>query len=267
MDFRTFEHTRWEQLTEAYERNIAPLTRSAIAPLLDALCAGRGMRLLDVATGPGDLAAEAAARGASAIGIDFSGRMIALAASVHASGFTALTGDAEHLPFAAAFFDLVAMNFGVLHFPHPDEALTEAWRVLKPGGRFGMTAWRQPQSGQGLAILNEAVQQHGTVAVDLPEGPGFFRFGDEAESVRSLRAAGFRAVSSSPLQLEWVLPSTEDFFEALFHATVRGGAILQAQPADAMAGIRAAILDACEPYRDGSMLRMPMPALLTLGEK
>jgi len=267
MDFRTFEHGRWEEITEAYNRSIGPLTRDAIAPLLDGLGARAGLRLLDVATGPGDLAAEAVARGASSIGLDFSERMIALARTVHSASFPVVAGDAEHLPFAADSFDLVAINFGVLHFPHADDALAQAWRVLKRGGLLGLTAWKQPEPGQGLAMLNEAVQQYGAVAVDLPEGPGFFRFGDEAECARSLGAAGFRRVSSLPLRLEWVLPSAEAFFTALFDATVRGGAILQRQPADAIERIRAAMLKACDRYRDGSTLRIPMPALLTVGEK
>lgn len=266
MDFRTFEHSRWEQITEAYERNIAPLTRSAIAPLLDASGVCGGMRLLDVATGPGDLAAEASLRGASSIGIDFSERMTALARSLHAAAFPVLACDAEHLPFADGSFDIVTMNFGVLHFPHPGMALAEARRVLKPGGRLGLTAWQQPKPGEGLAILGDAVQQHGTTEVDLPEGPGFFRFGDDAECTASLRAAGFRTVSTAPLDLQWDLPSAEDFFAALFHATVRGGAILQKQSPEALAAIRVTMDDACNRYRTGNGLRVPMPALLALSE-
>ena len=62
--FRDFEHGGWTSNASEYEAAFARLTRQAVAPLLDAVNLRHGARLLDVATGPGYVAAAAAARGA-----------------------------------------------------------------------------------------------------------------------------------------------------------------------------------------------------------
>ena len=62
--FRDFEHAGWTSNVSEYEAGFARLTRQAVAPLLDAVNLRHGARLLDVAIGPGYVAAAAAARGA-----------------------------------------------------------------------------------------------------------------------------------------------------------------------------------------------------------
>ena len=92
-----------------------------------------GTRVLDVATGPGTIAGVAAARGADVVGLDFSGAMIAEATRLHpAVAFR--EGDAHALPFDAASFDAVVMNFGLLHLARPETAMAEAHRVLRGDG-------------------------------------------------------------------------------------------------------------------------------------
>jgi ubiquinone/menaquinone biosynthesis C-methylase UbiE len=267
MDFKAFEQIGWEQCAKAYDHYLGPLTRQATRPLLDGLQIEPGWRLLDLAMGPGYVAAAAVQRGALVTGVDFSERMVVVAQSLHRSVFALLAGDAENLPFAAESFDAVAVNFGVLHFPHPERAFAEARRILKPGGRFGFTAWAQPEEGEGLAIVNRALQRYGQTVVDVPDGPAFFRFGDPEECERSLRAAGFVHVWSRPLPLEWALRSNEDFFAALVHGTARLGGVLRKQSEQALQAIRAAVNRDCQRYWDGDKLLVPMPALLAISEK
>src|SRR5207247_2111000 len=81
---------------------------------VDVVRARAGVRLLDVACGPGFITAAAAARGADPIGLDFSPAMIALARRLHPS-IAFRDGDAEALPFDDRSFDAVVMNFGLLH--------------------------------------------------------------------------------------------------------------------------------------------------------
>src|SRR5438093_7079751 len=79
--FRKFEHSRWEAegTAAAYDSSFGSLTTQVIGPLLDAVGAKKGVRLLDVACGPGYAAAAAAERGAEVVGVDFSSAMVELA--------------------------------------------------------------------------------------------------------------------------------------------------------------------------------------------
>ena len=98
-----------------------------------------GERVLDVASGSGDLARAFAARGAEVWMSDINGPMLArgrdrmLDAGCMAP---AVRCDAERLPFGDACFDCVSVGFGLRNMTHKDAALAEMTRVLKPGGRL-----------------------------------------------------------------------------------------------------------------------------------
>ncbi|HVY06791.1 MAG TPA: ubiquinone biosynthesis methyltransferase UbiE, partial [Burkholderiales bacterium] len=62
--FRDFEHGAWQRVVKLYEDYFSALTVQSIGPLLDGVALKAGDKLLDIATGPGYIAAEAAPRGA-----------------------------------------------------------------------------------------------------------------------------------------------------------------------------------------------------------
>jgi demethylmenaquinone methyltransferase/2-methoxy-6-polyprenyl-1,4-benzoquinol methylase len=101
-------------------------------------------RLLDVAGGTGDIALRfAAATGpnATATICDISPEMLAVGRRrIHEAGLDAriscVEGNAETLPFDDKSFDAYTIAFGIRNVTHIDKALSEAFRVLKPGGRF-----------------------------------------------------------------------------------------------------------------------------------
>src|SRR5256885_17029240 len=107
--FHDFEQAGWEQAAEHYGDAFGSLTAQTIAPLLRAAGVRAGTRVLDVASGPGGVAAVAASWGAKPVGLDFSSRMVALARERYPS-LTFEAGDAEALPFAGASFDAVVIN-------------------------------------------------------------------------------------------------------------------------------------------------------------
>src|SRR5689334_7304647 len=106
MAFRAFEHGRWEEVVSPYHRYFGQLTSQTISALLEAVHARPGMRVLDVATGPGYVAAGAAERGAHALGVDFSASMVAQARLLYPA-VEFREGDAEALPFPQGSFDAV----------------------------------------------------------------------------------------------------------------------------------------------------------------
>ena len=128
--FRNFELAGWQEIPTGYHDAFGPLTSQAIAPLLKAVRLKKGMSFLDIASGPGYVAAAAAKRGATVLGVDFSAAMVAHARRIH-SGVEFREGDAEELPCGNGLFDAAAMNFGILHLGQPEKALLEAHRILR----------------------------------------------------------------------------------------------------------------------------------------
>jgi len=263
-DFHQFEQQGWERAADHYGDAFGSLTSQTIPSLLDATGAGPGLRLLDVASGPGYVAAAAAERGASAVGVDFSSEMVALASRRY-PGIEFVEGDAEALAFPDESFDAVAINFGVLHLARPDTALAEARRVLKPGGRCAFTVWATPDVSVGFGIVLTAIDTRGRMDVPLPAGPPFFRFSDAAESSRSMIAAGFTEPRVQTVPLVWRLPSGAALFEAFLQGAVRTAALLRAQTPDAMEKIRQAITDGAEAHRRNGVIELPMAAVLSSG--
>ena len=98
-----------------------------------------GERVLDVASGSGDLARAFAARGARVWISDINGPMLARGRDrlLDAGSMApAVQCDAERLPFGGASFDCVSVGFGLRNMTRKDAALAEMARVLKPGGRL-----------------------------------------------------------------------------------------------------------------------------------
>jgi SAM-dependent methyltransferase len=264
--FRDFEHAGWERASAHYSDAFGSLTPQLADALLDAAGVTAGSRVLDVCTGPGFIAAAAAARGASVTGLDFSAAMIAEARRRH-PGVTFREGDAEALPFPAGSFDAVVMSFGLLHLSKPDTAIADAHRVLRPGGRYALTVWAPPDQAVGFGMALKAIQQHGNADVPLPEGPPFFRFSAPEEFRRTLEGADFVDVNVRTVPLTWHMPSPDAVFAALSNGGVRTAAVLRAQTSDALAAIAAAIRRNVEAYAKGGEYQIPMPAVLASGTK
>jgi ubiquinone/menaquinone biosynthesis C-methylase UbiE len=264
--FREFEHGGWQGIPQQYHQAFGELTTQSIEPLLDAAGVEPGTKVIDIASGPGYVAAAAARRGARVIGVDFSAAMIEEAQRRNPD-IEFREGDAEQLPLGNCLFDAAVMNFGILHLARPDQALAEACRVLCPGGRFGFTVWAKPDEAIGFGIVLRSIAAHGDPNVPLPEGPPFFRFSEPDECSRSLLAAGFQSPEVIKLPQVWRLPSIDSLFEFMKDSTVRTAGLLRAQRPDALEKIREAMRDASRQYQKDNAVELPMPAILASAVK
>lgn len=128
-------------LGDSYHPGGLRLTRR----LLDAVALGPGERLVDVAAGIGTTSVVAAQEyDARVVGIDLSASNVSLATgAADAGGFGGRVefrvGDAEALPLAEASYDVLVCECALCTFPDKATAATEMARVLRPGGRVGIT--------------------------------------------------------------------------------------------------------------------------------
>ena len=103
-----------------------------------------GKHVLDAAAGDGNVALEAAARGAAVTAFDLAAGMVAAGrARSDARGLRIdwVKADVESLPFPAGRFDRILSNLGVVYAPRPPIAAAELVRCLAPGGAIALTSW------------------------------------------------------------------------------------------------------------------------------
>jgi SAM-dependent methyltransferase len=237
-DFDAFERTGWDERADGYDRFFPAITDRLIEPLLDAAGVGPGTRLLDVGSGPGHLAARAAARGAEVTGADVAPGMLALARREN-PGLDFQEADVHALPFPDAAFTAVTGNFILPHLGHPEQAAAELVRVLAPGGRLALTMWDAPQRARFIGVLLEAVAEVGAAPpADLPEGPPFFRFSADAELDALLHALDGRTIET--IAFRHPVADGDELWDGLLGGTVRTAPLILRQPEDVQRAIRAA---------------------------
>ena len=116
----------------------------AATALCDACAVSAGQEVLDVGAGTGNFTVACAAEGASVVASDLSPGMVERGrARTDAEGFDVewVEADVEALPFENDRFDCVGSTFGAFIAPRPDVAAAEMFRVVRPGGTVGLTAW------------------------------------------------------------------------------------------------------------------------------
>jgi SAM-dependent methyltransferase len=266
--FDAFEAAGWAaKEVSAYHALAGRVTSQLADPLLDAVDAGAGTRLVDVATGPGYVAAAAAARGAEVTGVDLSEAMLAFArARVSAAEF--VHGDATALPFEHSSFTAYTAAFVLLHLGAPQRAVAEAARVLEPGGRAALTVWDLPSRGRWLGVLLDAVADVGAAPpADVPPGPPLFRFADESEFAALLADAGLEDVAIETVDFSLELESADELWEGLVEGTVRVRPLVQAQTEEVQEAIRTRFDELLDEHRAGDGFEVSVAVKLGSGRK
>jgi SAM-dependent methyltransferase len=265
--FDAFERSEWERIAGAYDDFAGRITPRVAGPLLSAAAVGPGVRVLDVASGPGYAAAQAVARGASAVGIDVAEAMVALARDRH-PGVEFRQGDAQALAFGEGSFDAVVGNFALHHFGDPDAAAAELARVLVPGGRLALTVWDVPARARLLGVLLDAVAQaQATAPPDLPVGPDFFRFSRGRELVGLLERHDFGGVAERELAFVHAVSSADELWRGLLGGTVRTAAVVRAQPEPVRRRVRDAFDRLLEAHRVGDGFELPVSVRLAAAHR
>ena len=172
-------------------------------------------RILDVATGTGDMVIEVAKRNLSVqiFGIDFSQRMldlgrIKIARNGYNQAASLQIGSGECLPFADESFDGVICAFGIRNFADVQLGLREFFRVLKPGGRVVVLEFSIPQNqflktayewyfNLILPKIGNIISGHSNAYSYLPESVA--NFPSQKKFIKWIEKIGFKKVSFSEL--------------------------------------------------------------------
>ena len=266
--FAAFEKAGWTtKEAAAYDAIAVRATAPAAGPLLDALGVGPGTRFLDVATGPGYVAGQAAERGARAVGLDFSETMLEHARA-HAPDVEFVHGDATALPFGEGSFDAVGAAFLLLHLGAPELGVSEAARVLEPGGRAAFSVWDEPGRGRWIGVLFEAFRAAGAQPpAGVPAGPHYYRYADETEFEALLESGGLTDVEIDTVEYGLRIDHADELWNGLVEGSVRLRPMILGQTDELQREIRERFDELLEEYRTQDGFDVPVSVKLAVGTK
>jgi SAM-dependent methyltransferase len=165
--------------------------------------------VLDVACGNGNATIPAAKTGATTTGLDITPKLLEAGKNAAAEAGVEIEwveGDAQDLPFEEGSFDVVLSVFGCMFAPDHRKTAEELVRVMKPGGRLAVAAWR-PEGNVG--------RMFGTIASHMPPPPDGFQppplWGNE-EHVREIFGGLPIELELEPTEVAFAADSAEDFF-------------------------------------------------------
>lgn len=269
--YREYTRTTWNESAPHYgpvQRNLDQWTPA----LLLNVQPRTGMRVLDIATGPGEPALTIAPLVApgEVLGIDLSERMIEVARSrakerkLDNARFEIM--DAEKLDLPDASFDAVTCRFGLQIVTDPDRAIAEVHRVLKPGGAFAASVWGPAEKSPAIDVIIGPMLEHAE-----PDETGYlptpYEMGGPNELVDILRAAGFAEARERRVTFDWTFRDEAEFFRATLEGTPIGHS-LREEDEDVQKRVLARTRENLVKFRqrDGSF-RMPNEACVVHARK
>jgi demethylmenaquinone methyltransferase/2-methoxy-6-polyprenyl-1,4-benzoquinol methylase len=200
---------RYDLMNDLMSGGVHRLWKNA---LVDVVHPRPGEKLLDVAGGTGDIAFRLLRRQGGRPDVtvcDINAAMLRVGRDRAIDrgllqGLTWTTGDAESLPFPDRSFDAYTIAFGLRNVTDIDKALREAWRVLKPGGRYYCLEFSKVTStpiGRLYDTYSErALPFFGRIVARDAESYRYLhesirRFPPQRELAERLRRAGFSRVA------------------------------------------------------------------------
>ncbi|GAA2139494.1 class I SAM-dependent methyltransferase [Kitasatospora kazusensis] len=240
-EFDAHERRLWAGRAQAYRDSFAALCGYTAPALLDAAGVteggSEGLRVLDVGTGPGTVAAAAAGRGALVTAVDAEPGMAELAAA-RVPGADVRVALLPSLPFADGAFDAVVANFVVNHVEHPAAALAELLRVVRPGGRVAATVWSGSPRNAAMNVFNQALDAAGVERPVLPGVPAELNFERTPEGFAGLAdEAGWKGADCR--EVAWThRPDPEVWWSGVAGGVANMGMVVAGQPPAVIAQVK-----------------------------
>ncbi len=262
--FRESERAGWNARASIYDLTTAVATVQCIPAMLDLVRPRPGLRLLDLGCGTGCLAGAADALGSDVIGVDFAGNMVAQART-RFPGIDFQEGDILSLPFDRESFNAVLANIVLFHVTDPDKAIAEAFRVLRPGGRFVFSHWCAPDRSPLYSAIFQTLAAHADFSLAEP-APDAFALSDPAVAAAALEAAGFGGIKCSRIDNLLEIRG-RDFFDFFMEFGVRVPLIVASQTPPIRQTLRTALDARMIEFAVPGGYDIPMPSLVLSGDR
>jgi trans-aconitate methyltransferase len=236
-EFDAYERVLWAGRAADYERVFLQQTRRMAEPLLDAVGTGPGVRLLDVGTGPGPVAAAAVARGAQVTAVDADPGMVALAAR-NVPDARVREGVLPELDLPYGEYNAVVGNFVINHVGEPDRVVAALRRHLRDGGRLALTCWHNRHTTSSILVRNALEKAGVPWPDDLPVTP-FMELGEPGPFAALLEAAGLQAVGVEEFQWDHLV-DPEEWWSGASAGVGSSGVVLRRLDAAKVAEVKTA---------------------------
>jgi SAM-dependent methyltransferase len=221
----------WERAAPGWGAQRAPF-QAAAEPvsqwLIEAVDPQPGLRLLELAAGPGDtglMAAELLRPHGTLVLSDISEGMLDVARDrARQLGITNVefkVMDAEWIDLPTADVDGVICRWGYMLMADPGAALRETRRVLKPGGTLALAVWAAPEDNPWGSVPNRELVKMGAMEPPEPGAPGPFAWQDAAVVEDALEEAGFVLAQIDQVDLTFRFPSLDDWWDSQLELSVR----------------------------------------------
>jgi ubiquinone/menaquinone biosynthesis C-methylase UbiE len=214
-----------------YQTHVVPnVIRPFAERLLEAAAPQPGDQVLDLACGTGEVSRMLASRvgtDGSVVGVDPSVEMLEVARALPTPGNVSWEeAYADNLPVSDDCFDLVVCHQGMQFFPDKAKALQEIRRVLKPEGRFAVSAWRSHEYNPVNRATASVIEELFGHFPGVTPGVGF-GLGEEAVLRPLLEDAGFRIASLQTVRIEIEAPTAEEYLTRQWSATPSAGVLAE----------------------------------------
>lgn len=201
----------WGQRPQDWATVQEPTGMAGYIHALDFIGSVNRLRLLDVGCGTGIFSDMANGKGAEVTGIDATDNLIN-EAKLHNPNISFLTGEMEELPFEDELFDVVCGFNSFQYAANTKNALTEAKRVLKPGGKLVAMIWGNKEDCEAATYLKAV----GSLLPPPPPGaPGPFALTENHLLESILEEIGFKILDNTDVASIWDYPDLDTALRGL----------------------------------------------------
>ena len=261
--------TGWDKWSELIERGVAQVSER----LVGLAEVEPGGRVLDVGAGYGEptlTAAGVVGADGSVVATDISAGMLDFArkraAAAGIENIEFVESDAISLDFPADSFDAALSRWGIIFDPDGEGAAERVRSCLKPGARFAISAWAEPQRVPMLAIPMQTAMTRLEIPPPPPGTPGPLSRPTPEAIGGLLEGGGFSDVAAEEMEVMLDFDSAEDFTEFIREIAPPVTAMISPHPKEVQDEVWAAITEAARERAAGDgKLSLPNVTLLASG--